>query len=111
MKTSNQLIQLYTELCEAYSPDAVATDENGKNCFGWESQATAWDSCGILEKHFYNPENGKYYKGYDEVRMKLRESLAGINDCLDKHSDPYLQVHAQWWGAIWGALAEERKSK
>lgn len=109
MKLSSQLTQLYIEMCEAYSPDAVACDDAGKKCFSWEAQATAWDTCGIVEKHFFNPETGKYGKGYADVRQKLRESLAGLNDALDKHTDAYLQVHAQWWGAIWGALAEERK--
>lgn len=109
MKTSNQLIELYEEMCEHYSPDATAVDENDDKCFAWEPQAVAWDTCGILEKHFYNPETNKYSKALDPVRTKLRESLAGIDDSLDKHPDPYMQVHAQWWGAIWGALAEERK--
>lgn len=109
MKLSNRLSELYEELCSNYSPTFTAADADGKKCFAWEPQAVAWDTCGILEKNFYNPETGKYGKGFDEVRLKLRESLAGINDCLDKHADPYMQIHAQWWGAIWGALAEERK--
>jgi len=111
MKTSSQLIELYEQLCEHYSPDAVAVDQFDKKCFPWEPQAVAWDTCGIVEKCFYNPETNRYGKGIDEVRKKLGQSLAGIDDSLDKHIDPYLQVHAQWWGAIWGALGEERKSK
>lgn len=109
MKLSSQLIQLYEEMCNSYSYDMVACDDTGEKCFSWEPQAVAWDTCGIVEKHFYNPETGKYGRGYTDVRQKLRESLAGLNDALDKHADEYLQVHAQWWGAIWGALAEERK--
>jgi len=98
-------------MCEHYSPDAVAVDQNDKKCFSWEPQAVAWDSCGILEKHYYNPETGRYSKGYDDIRKYLREGLAGIKDGLDKHADPYIHIHAQWWGAIIGALADEAKRK
>lgn len=111
MKISNQLIELYTELCANYSPDAVAVDQYDNKCFPWEPCAVAWDTHGLLEKHFYNIETNKYNKSYDPIQKILAESLGGIKDQLDDHPDPHMQVHARWWGAILAALADERKQK
>lgn len=109
MKLSSQLIELYEDMCKNYSPDAVAIDSAGNKCFAWEPQAVAWDTCGILEKHFYNPETNRYSKSMDPVMVILAQSLSGLKGSLDKHDDPTMQVHARWWGAIWTALADERK--
>lgn len=111
MKLSYRLISLYEELCANYSADGVAVDVNDKKCFPWESQAVAWDTCGILEKHFFNPDTGKYSKEYGPIIKLFRESLTGLRNMLDDHDDPYIQVHANWWGVILTTLADERKSK
>lgn len=109
MKISHRLTLLYEELCANYSADAIAVDAANKKCFAWEPQAVAWDTCGMLEKHFFNPETGKYSKEYAPIIQLFRESLSGIRNTLDTHPDPYIQVHANWWGAILTALADERK--
>jgi hypothetical protein len=107
VKLSTSLLEAWALLEKDFTTTAPAVDCFMKYCEPWSKHAVAWDTCGILERLYYNPQTGKYGKGYEEIVKILRECQGAHND-LKFELDPEGEVHALWWGAILTAQIDEK---
>ena len=110
MKLSSTLLEIWNELEQNFTSTATAVDCFGKRCWAWDQAAVAWDSVGILEKHFFSPDTGKYSKHYNEVVKILQECMRAQN-ALGPDLEYDADVHAMWWGAILTARVDEQTNK